>query len=383
MNPPRDTAGPVTLLVATRKGAWFYHADAERRTWQVDGPHFLGHVISHLVLDPRDGRTLLAAARTGHLGPTIFRSTDFGRNWAEAARPPAFAKAEGGAGRSVDHTFWLTPGHASEPGVWYAGTSPQGLFRSEDGGVSWAPCSAINDDPQYRKWMGTVQDGTPDGPKLHSIVIDPRDPSHMYMAMSGGGVHESFDAGRSFAPLIDGLKVVEGFDVSDATFHDPHCIRLCPANPDRLYQQNHCGLFRLDRPATRWRHIGGGMPAEVGDIGFPMVVHPRDPDTAWVFPMDGTSVWPRTSPGGRPAVFVTRDGGERWQRQDAGLPAEQAWWTVKRQAMTADSQPSVGLYFGTTSGELWASTDEGAHWSCIARHLPDIYAVEVAEHVAR
>lgn len=121
------------------------------------------------------------------------------------------------------------------------------------------------------------------------------------------------------------------------------------------------------------------MPAEVGDIGFPMVVHPRDPDTAWVFPMDGTAVWPRTSPGGKPAVFVTRDGGEQWQRQDAGLPAEQAWWTVKRQAMTADAQPSVGLYFGTTSGELWASSDEGAHWRCIARHLPDIYAVEVAE----
>lgn len=232
----------LTLLVATRKGAWLYHGDAERKTWRVDGPHFLGHVISHLVLDPRDGRTLLAAARTGHLGPTLFRSTDFGRTWSEAARPPAFAKVEGGAGRSVDHTFWLTPGHASQPGVWYAGTSPQGLFRSEDGGDTWAPCSSINDDPQYLKWMGTAQDGTPDGPKLHSIIVDPRDPSHMYMAMSGGGAHESFDAGRSFAPLIEGLEVVEGFDVTQPTFHDPHCIRLCPANPDRLYQQNHCGI---------------------------------------------------------------------------------------------------------------------------------------------
>jgi photosystem II stability/assembly factor-like uncharacterized protein len=377
---PARTA--VTLLVATRKGAWLYHGDTERKTWRVDGPHFLGHIISHLVFDPRDGQTVLAAAKTGHLGPTIFRSTDAGRSWSEAARPPAFAKVEDGAGRSVDHTFWLTPGHASQPGVWYAGTSPQGLFRSEDGGETWAPCSAINDDPRYLKWMGTAQDGTPDGPKLHSILIDPRDPAHMYMAMSGGGVHESFDAGRSFAPLIDGLEVVEGFDVAEPTFHDPHCIRLCPANPDRLYQQNHCGIYLLDRPAVRWRRIGGGMPVEVGDIGFPMVVHPRDPDTAWVFPMDGTAVWPRTSPGGRPAVFVTRDGGERWQRQDAGLPAEQAWWTVKRQAMTADSQPSVGLYFGTTSGELWASADEGARWTCIARHLPDIYAVEVAERPA-
>ena len=125
----------VGLLVATRKGAWIYRGDEDRREWRADGPHFLGHVINHLVLDPRDRRALLAAAKTGHLGPTIFRSTDLGRSWSEASRPPAFPKAaEGEAGRAVDHTFWLTPGHASEPGVWYAGTSPQALFRSEDGG---------------------------------------------------------------------------------------------------------------------------------------------------------------------------------------------------------------------------------------------------------
>ena len=121
------------------------------------------------------------------------------------------------------------------------------------------------------------------------------------------------------------------------------------------------------------------MPKAVGDIGFPMVVHPRNADTAWVFPMDGTRVWPRTSPEGRPAVYGTRDGGASWQRFDGGLPQSQAWWTVKRQAMTADRQDSVGLYFGTTSGELWASRDEGREWECIARHLPEIYAVEAAE----
>ena len=369
----------VLLLVATRKGAWLYHGDATRQHWRVDGPHFLGHIINHLVLDPRDGRTLLAAAKTGHLGPTVFRSTDLGRSWQEATRPPAFAPApDGQGGRSVDHTFWLTPGHAEQPGVWYAGTSPQGLFRSEDGGISWAPFSPINDDPQYRKWMGTVQDGTPDGPKLHSIIVDPRDAEHLYFAMSGGGVHESGDGGRSFAPLLGGIEVVEGLDGSDPTFHDPHCVRLCPGNPDRLYQQNHCGIYRLDRPSDTWQRIGRAMPAEVGDIGFPMVVHPRDANAVWVFPMDGTSVWPRTSPDGKPAVYGTRDGGDSWQRLDAGLPAEQAWWTVKRQAMTADSADPVGLYFGTTSGELWMSGDEGRQWTRIAAHLPEIYAVEAA-----
>src|SRR5512137_1678654 len=126
--PARTTA----VLVATRKGAWILHGDAARRRWRADGPHFLGHTIHHLVLDPRDGRTLLAAAKTGHLGPTIFRSTDRGRTWKEASRPPAFPKATGGEkGRVVDHTFWLTPGHPSEPDTWYAGTSPHGLFRTE------------------------------------------------------------------------------------------------------------------------------------------------------------------------------------------------------------------------------------------------------------
>jgi photosystem II stability/assembly factor-like uncharacterized protein len=371
----------TVVLVATRKGAWLFHGDATRRTWRVDGPHFLGHTISHLVLDPRDQRTLLAAAKTGHLGPTIFRSTDMGKTWKEAARPPAFAKApEGEKGRAVDHTFWLTPAHANEPHVWYAGTSPQGLFRSEDGGVTWSGFSYINDDPQYREWMGTVQDGTPDGPKMHSIIVDPRDPKHLYFGMSGGGVHETSDGGATWRVLINGMEVVEGFgfDPKLPTFHDPHCLRMCPSNPDRIYQQNHCGIYRIDRPSDTWVRIGKSMPKKVGDVGFPLVVHPRDDNTAWVFPMDGNSVWPRTSPDGKPAVYVTRNGGNTWQRQDAGLPKSQGWWTVKRQCMTGDTRDPVGLYFGTTSGELWMSRDEGRKWSCMARHLPEIYAVEVA-----
>ncbi len=375
---------PLVVLVATRKGAWLFHSDTKRKTWRADGPHFLGHIISHMVLDPRDGRTLLAAAKTGHLGPTVFRSTNLGRTWKEAKQPPAFAKPTNSLpARSVDQTFWLTPGPASERDTWYAGTSPQGLFRSEDGGVSWTPLPAINDDPQFREWMGTVQDGTPDGPKLHSVIVDPRDPAHLYFGMSGGGVHESLDAGRSWTTLIKGMEVFDGGDATTAAFHDPHCLRLCPSNPDRLYQQNHCGIYRIDRnsgdTADTWQRIGRKMPKRVGDIGFPMVVHPRDADTAWVFPMDGTSVWPRTSPGGSPAAYVTRNAGKTWQRLDQGLPESQAWWTTKRQAMTVDTQATPALYLGTTSGELWIGREEGARWSNIARHLPEIYAVEVAE----
>jgi len=376
---PKPAAGAVVLVVATRKGAFLLKSDRARRGWKLFGPMFLGHTIHHGMLDPRDRRTLLFAARTGHLGPTVFRSLDMGRTWKEAARPPAFPKAPAGQkGRVVDHTFWLTPGVAGEPGVWYGGTSPQGLFRSEDGGVSWAPVPGFNDHPMLAKWTGGEQDGTPDGPKLHSILVDPRDARHLYIGMSSGGVFESRDQGGSWQPLNAGCLADFHPDKYPEYGHDPHCVRLHPLAPDILYQQNHCGIYRMARPEGRWVRIGESMPKQVGDIGFPMVLHPRDPDRAWVFPMDGSTVWPRTSPGGKPAVYGTRNAGKSWQRLAAGLPAAQAWLTVKRQAMSADRHDPVGIYFGTTNGEIWASRNEGAKWTCIARHLPQVYAVEAA-----
>ena len=373
---PRPAASKrVRLLIATRKGLWTLASDPARNAWKLNGPQFLGHIVHHAMLDPRDGRTLLAAARTGHLGPTVFRSTDGGRTWKEATRPPAFAE---GSGRVVDHTFWLTPGHASEPGVWYGGTSPQGLFRSADQGATWEGVNGFNQHPQRKAWCGGDQDGTPDGAKLHSILIDPRDPKHMYIGMSGGGVFESTDQGNDWRPLNKGVRADFLPDPEPEYGHDPHCVRFAGGHPDRLYQQNHCGIYRIDRPNEMWQEIGASMPKATGSIGFPMVVHPRDPDTAWVFPMDGTSVWPRTAPGGRPAAYRTRDGGRTWKRQDQGLPKSQAWWTVKRQAMTADARDPTGIYFGTTSGEIFGSRDEGRTFRCLARHLPHIYALESA-----
>lgn len=371
------TAGPV-LLVGTRKGAFVVTGDAERRTWTTGEPLFLGHIAHHLVLDPRDGRRLVLAARTGHLGPTVMVSDDLGRTWSEASRPPAFRTGDP-LGRSLDAAFWLSPGHPDEPGTWYCGGAPQGLFRSDDGGDTWAPVDGWNDHPMWTTWCEWPEQNTPDGSMLHSVIVDPRDAAHLYLGLSSGGVFESTDGGRDWAPLNAGVElafVPEG-DVELEYGHDPHCVRLHPADPDRLYQQNHCGIYRLDRPEVRWERIGDNMPGEVGDIGFPVEVHPRDPDVAWVFPMDGTDVWPRTSPDGRPAVFRTDDAGATWSRGDAGLPAP-AWFTVKRQAMTVDDADPVGVYFGTTSGELWASDDEGRSWRQIAAHLPEIYSVEHA-----
>jgi len=373
---------PLQLYLATRKGVWIATAGADRRTWSLRGPTFLGQQCHHVVLDPRDRKTLLLASRQWHLGPTVFRSHDGGESWKEAATPPQFVKGEP-RGRAVDHVFWLTPGHASEPGVWYAGTSPKGLFRSDDGGVTWAPIAGFNDHPEQAKWVGSDKDETPDGGKLHSILVDPRDPAHLYLGMSGGGIFESTDRGASWAPLNLGVAMDFAPAKTDGTEyeygHDPHCVVQHPTRPDRLWHQNHCGIYRLDRPGTRWERVGKQMPAEIGDIGFPIVPHPRDPDTAWVFPMDGTGDWPRTSPGGKPSVFMTRDAGASWQRRDEGFPRAQAWWTVKRQAMCADWSDPIGLYLGTTAGEVWMSDDEGASFRCQFRHLPHIFAVTAGE----
>ncbi|MBX7152150.1 glycosyl hydrolase [bacterium] len=369
----------VTLLIGTRKGAFLLRSDAAGRTWKLSDPIFLGHVVHHLIKDPRS-KTLLMACKTGHLGPTVFRSLDGGKTWKEASTPPSFPKApEGEKGRTVDHVFWLTPGHESQPGVWFAGTSPQGIFCSEDDGVTWKGVEGFNRHPMLEQWTGGEKDGTPDGPKLHSILIDPRDAAHMYIGCSSGGVFETLDGGRNWKPLNQGCAS-DFIPAENPEYgHDPHCVILHPLFPDILYQQNHCGIYRMSREKGRWERIGKNMPEKIGDIGFPIVIHPRDPNIAWVFPMDGTDVWPRTSPGGKPAVYQTSNGGQTWKCLDKGFPNKHAWMTVLRQAMTADDNPRINLYLGTTHGEIWAGTNEGRAWKCIARHLPEIYSVEIAK----
>jgi photosystem II stability/assembly factor-like uncharacterized protein len=367
----------LTLWVGTRKGAFALKADRLRRRWSLAGPQFLGHTIHHIVQDPREPRCLLMGARTGHLGPTVYRSSDRGRKWQEVRSPPAFPKAaEGAPARAVERVFWLTPGHASEPGSWYAGTSPAGLFRSEDRGDSWTGVKGFNEHPSFPQWAPGWK--TPDGELLHSILVDPRDARHLYLAISIGGIFESTDGGQNWAPLNEGVAADFLPDPNVAFGHDPHCLVQHPTQPDRLYHQNHCGIYRLDRPARRWERIGRAMPERIGDIGFPIVVHPHDPDTAWVLPMDGTKVWPRTSIGGRPAIYETSNAGRSWRRRDRGLPRSQAWLTVLRQGMCTDDAQTPGLYFGTTGGEVWASTNAGESWRCIAQRLPEIYSLTAA-----
>jgi hypothetical protein len=373
-----------TLWIGTRKGLFALRRGGGR--WKLTGPQFLGHIIHHVVQDPRDPKRYVMAAKTGHLGPTAYTSSDRGKTWVESKKPPAFPKApqnletiplpEGKKAKAVDVVFYIAPGHASEPGVWYAGTGPAGLFRSEDHGVSWAPVAGFNDHPNNPKWCAGI--ASPAGEILHSILIDPRDAKHLYVSVSIAGTFESTDGGKDWAPINKGVMVLFGPEQYPEFGQDTHSAVMHPKFPDRLYQQNHCGIYRLDRPGRQWTRIGDNMPKKIGDIGFPIVLHPNNPDVAWVFPMDGTTVWPRTSIDGKPAVYRTANGGKSWQRQDTGFPRSQAWWTVLRQAMCRDEGKGPGLYIGTTAGEIWGSINGGGRWTCIARHLPQIYSLTFA-----
>ncbi len=368
---------PIALLIGTRKGAFILRGDKTRRTWKMADGLFIGGVIHHFVMDPRDQRTLLMAASTGHLGPTIFRSMDFGKTWQEAKQPPAFPRArEGEKGLVVHHNFWLSPGHVSEAGVWYAGSSPPGLFRSEDNGETWEGVAGFNANPLRATWVSPDDEAPPGGATLHSIMIDPRDAKHMYLGLSSGGAFESTNQGATWSPLNQGL-VSDFLPVPDAPIgHDVHLMRLHPARPDRLYQQNHCGVYRMDRADGVWINIGKNLPKAVSDHSFPIVVHPRDPETAWLFPLDGSFPLGRVSPKGKPATYVTHNAGKTWKRQDQGFPRAHGWFTVKRQALSVDARKPVGVYLGTTGGEIWASRTEGETWTRLATSLPEIYSVE-------
>jgi len=214
----------------------------------------------------------------------------------------------------------LSPGQSSQPDCWYAGTSPQALFKSEDGGDTWDEVEGLNNHSDFFDWRGNDKDGTPDGAKLYSIIVDHTDPQHLLVGMSGGGTFESMDEGGSWKPLNKGV-VIDFYppkeDGSEHEYgHDPHCMVRHPLDNNRVYQQNHCGIYRLDRDKSdRWERIGDNIPKKIGDIGFPIVVHPREVDMAWVFPTDGSGLWPRTSPDGKPAAYRASDGGRSWSRQ--------------------------------------------------------------------
>lgn len=357
-----DSRRPA-ILVGTRKGGFVFRAGDHQGSWTADTPLFKGRAVHHMVADPRNGHWF-AAVSSEIWGSGLFKSANQGKDWQEIASPPRF---DDGDERSLKKIWNVRPGRPSEPGVIYAGVEPAALFRSADGGETWAEIRSLNDHPSRDRWTPGAG-----GLILHSILLHPDDPERMWVAISAAGTFRTDDGGRSWQPRNKGVRA----DFLPDKFPDVgqcvHKLTHHPDRPDVLYQQNHCGVYRSDDAGDNWIDLCDDLPAR---FGFPMVVHPHKPETVYVIPEESDEV--RVTVDGRLAVWRSDDGGSHWRALTAGLP-EHAYQNVLREAMTTDAMNPAGIYFGTATGQLCGSIDDGESWETIADWLPPIYSVEIA-----
>lgn len=359
--------GDVVLLVGTVKGLFLARAGRPRARWDFGGPHFPGSGVYAAAYDGRAGRRRLwAGASSMHWGATIHRSDDFGRTWTgpeeSALRFPE------GAGQSLKQVWQITPGRADEPNRLYCGVDPAALFESPDGGKSWAPVAGLFEHPNRPRWAPGGG-----GLCLHTIVPDPTRRARTWVAISTGGVYRTDDGGRSWAPKNRGIRAEFLPDKHPEFGQCVHKVVHHPARPDRLFIQNHWGLYRSDDGAESWRDVAHGVPS---DFGFAMAIHPHDPETVYIVPLESDLF--RCTPGARFRVYRTRNGGESWQALTRGLPQKDAYETVLRDALATDSLDPAGVYVGTRSGKLFASRDGGTSWQRLADGLPSIVCVKAA-----
>lgn len=355
------------LILGTRKG--FIKMQRNGRDWHIQHQAFPGVPISHAMQDPRSGTTW-ACADHGHWGQKLYRSTDGGANfteipapqyptdaviydiWADGAEKPA----------AVSYLWTIVPGGTDQPQTLYIGTEPGGLFRSDDGGDTWLLVEGLWDHPSRpQNWFG----GGRDQAGLCSLVVDPRNSNHLIAGISVGGVYESFDGGETWTGRNNGLIAEYLPDPHSEYGHDPHCVVAAPANPDVLWQQNHCGVFRSLDSGHHWENVSDG-PIK---FGFPIVVDEQDPNTAWVVP--GISDEQRMAVDGALFVGRTEDGGKSWQHLRQGLPQQACYDITFRHALDLDGKQ---LVFGTTSGNLFYSANRGDEWRCLGNYFPPIYS---------
>jgi len=366
------------ILVATRKGLFTVGRNGNGGSgWRIADADFLGDNVSMALVDRRDG-TRYAALDHGHFGVKLHRAKADGA-WEECAAPAYPPKPEG----EVDQDQWgkeipwstvriwaLESGGADQPGVMWCGTLPGGLFRSDDGGASWALVRTLWDHPQRKEWFG----GGADLPGMHSICIDPRDSQCLRVGVSCGGVWQSDDGGETWNCRADGMRAAymppEG--QFNPNIQDPHRLVQCRDAPDALWVQHHNGIFRSTDGSKSWREIENARPS---NFGFAVAVHPSAPDTAWFVP--GIKDELRIPVEGKLVVTRTRDGGETFDVLKQGLPQEHAYDIVFRHALDIDDSGDR-LAFGSTTGGLWVSEDQGDSWHCISHSLPPVYSVRFA-----
>ena len=362
-------SGDALLLVGTMKGAFVLRADAERNDWQVGGPYFPGRAIYAMAYDNRNGRNRLwAAVNSSYWGSYLSSSEDFGKTWTE---PETYGvKFPADTDASLKQIWQIVSGNNDEPDTLYCGVEPAALFRSDDAGQTWSLVRGLHDHPHRPLW----QPGG-GGLCLHTVLPDPKNKKRMHIAISTGGVYRTDDGGETWQPRNVGVR---------AQFLPPeqwypefgqcvHKIVSHPSNPNRMFLQNHWGLYRSDDGGDSWNDIANGVPS---DFGFALDVDPNAPDSAFIVPLESDEF--RCTPEARLRVYRTRNAGDQWEALTNGLPQENAFETVLRDALSTDEQNPTGVYFGTRNGKLFGSRDAGDSWETMEEGLPPIVCVKTA-----
>jgi photosystem II stability/assembly factor-like uncharacterized protein len=387
----------VRVLVGTRKGAFILNSDGKRQKWSVSGPMFSGWEIYHMKGSPVDPNRIYASQTSGWFGQVIQRSDDAGKTWHQPGTPPGeptttpegMPKGESnkfvydvspGTGKPLTTHQWydgtqhpwefkrvwhLEPS-LTDPNTVYAGVEDAALFRTTDGGKTWHELAGLRGHGTGPKWAPGAG-----GMGLHTILIDPTNHSRIYVAISAAGCFRTDDGGKTWKPINRGLHSLYIPDPTAEVGHCVHRIVLHRSRPNVLFMQKHFDVLRTDDAGDNWTEVSGNLPS---DFGFPIDVHAHEPDTVYVVPIDGNV---RTPPEAKLRVYRTRKGGNEWEPLTKGLPQENCYVNVLREAMAVDSLDRCGVYFGTTGGQVYASADAGDSWNAIVRDLPAVLSLEV------
>lgn len=359
--------GDVLLLVGTMKGAFILRSSKSRAKWEVGGPYFPGSAVYAIAYDGRSGRhRIWAGPQSMHWGGLLRSSDNFGHTWTNPQE--ANVKFPEGTGAALKQIWQIVPGRASEPEKLYCGVEPAALFVSRDRGDTWSLTEALWNHPQRPRW-----EPGGGGLCLHTILLDPEDPDRMHIAVSTGGMYVSEDGGNQWRPSNRGIRAEFLPDKYPEFGQCVHKVVQAKLNPERMFLQNHWGLYRSDDRGESWKDIADGVPS---DFGFAMAIHPENPDIAWIVPLESDQF--RCTPEGKLRVYRTGNAGKRWDPMTKGLPQKDAYETVLRDAMAVDSLDPAGVYFGTRSGKLFGSSDAGKSWSALLDGLPAIVAVKAA-----